>query len=844
MARLKIDYGIDLGTTNSAICRMEKGTPVIKKIQVSDDTMSSCVYFTPAGGTHVGKRAYTSMKRDKSTATKTWSLDATNAYVEFKRTMGTDTIYHSSNMEKRGLKSDYTSEELSAEVLKALKSYITDENFSSVVITVPAKFTIPQIDATTRAAKLAGFERCELLQEPLAACYAYGLSSDQKNGYWLVFDFGGGTFDAALVKVEDGIISVVDTEGDSYLGGKNLDYAIVDEIIIPYIRQNFCIDGILADSGKKKVLRDAMKTKAEDLKNNLSFNDQDEIESSLGEFGCDDNGTELDLYITVSQEEVFNVMHPIFQKAVDICKALLSRNSLTGSELNKLILVGGPTHSPLVRQMLKEQITPNVDTSIDPMTAVAVGAALYASTKDANPPKEEDIQIGTVRLNVGYEATSVEASEWISVQLDKAATGPNCPAKVYVQLVNAQKTWSSGKIEVNEIGNVIEANLQEGKANSFTIETYDELGNSLECFPNEITILQGTKPPKAPLPMHIGIEVWNEERKKLVFEPIEGLEKNKPLSATGTLNGLKTTNQIRVGNASDRIVVPIYQATEYDKERPMSSKIFNYAGEVIIDGTEDDLITCIPCGATVDFTFHVDESEHMIVDAYFPVQDITISKDFNVQPIVGTIANKQVKEFQQEAQRILNDLAKDGVDVSDLQIKLNESNKEVENNTEFAQILEHLKEVMREIEKRDIESEYIRIENELRSVFEMTERHNKKYGDTQTTKELEQLRVIVNEAIAKKDVKMAKADLDQVYGLDFRLAGHEYFIVWIIGWQRNFNTHSWKDRNRAQQLINQAIPIIQNNPTAEKLQPYVQQLISLLPENEIPEGAGGRVKRG
>ena len=252
--------GIDLGTTNSAICRMEKGVPVIKKIEVTDDTMPSCVFFNRRGGTVVGESAYDSMKQDKKRATKSWKIEESNAYVEFKRTMGTDKVYHSENMENKGLKYDYSSEELSSEVLKALKSFVTDETFRSVVITVPAKFTVNQKTATKQAAKLAGFDHCELLQEPIAASMAYGLSSDQKNGYWMVFDFGGGTFDAALLKVEDGIMQVFDTEGDNYLGGKNLDYAIVDNIIIPYLQKNFVLEDTLTNDEKKDVLRDAMKT--------------------------------------------------------------------------------------------------------------------------------------------------------------------------------------------------------------------------------------------------------------------------------------------------------------------------------------------------------------------------------------------------------------------------------------------------------------------------------------------------------------------------------------------------------------------------------------------------------
>lgn len=175
MARVKIDYGIDLGTTNSSICRMEKGEPVVIKTDSLKETLPSCVSINKKGGQRVGDGAYNSMKSDKRRATKSWKKEDSNTYIEFKRTMGTDTKYHCSNAGR-----DFSSEELSAEVLKTLKSFVTDEVFRSVVITVPAKFTVGQKTATIEAAKMAGFDHCELLQEPIAASFAYGLSSEQK----------------------------------------------------------------------------------------------------------------------------------------------------------------------------------------------------------------------------------------------------------------------------------------------------------------------------------------------------------------------------------------------------------------------------------------------------------------------------------------------------------------------------------------------------------------------------------------------------------------------------------------------------------------------------------------
>ena len=292
-------FGIDLGTTNSAICKIIGGEPVVKKTDTQMDTLPSCVSFTKKKAQRVGMTAYNGLRQDKSRATKKWVKVDENVFIEFKRDMGTDKTSFSSNMD-----ASFSPEQLSAEVLKTLKSFIGDENVSAAVITIPAKFKADQIAATKRAAQLAGIEHCELLQEPIAASMAYGLSTANKNGQWLVFDFGGGTFDAALIKVEDGIMQVKDTEGDNYLGGKNLDYAIVDNIIIPYLQENFVIDGIMANDATRDILRDAMKFYAEQAKNQLSFKTQADITSQLDEFGEDDEGNEIELDLIITQEQL------------------------------------------------------------------------------------------------------------------------------------------------------------------------------------------------------------------------------------------------------------------------------------------------------------------------------------------------------------------------------------------------------------------------------------------------------------------------------------------------------------------------------------------------------------
>ncbi len=828
MKRLKIDYGIDLGTTNSAICRMDKGETLIIKSDTLKDTMPSCVAFTKKKSIKVGDSAFNDLKSDKRRASKSWKAGASNVFVEFKRKMGTTDSEVSSYMER-----SFSAEELSAEVLKTLKSFVQDDDVRSVVITVPAKFKQNQKDATMKAAKLAGFEHCELLQEPIAASMAYGLTGAEKDGLWLVFDFGGGTFDAALVKTEDGIMQVFDTEGNNYLGGKNLDEAIVDQIIIPYLKENFVINDILADSEKKQVLREAMKTYAEDVKNQLSFKPSEDIISNLGDLGCDDEGEELELDLTVTQDQLKEVLAPIFQRAIDICKELLERNNLSGNKLSKIILVGGPTHSPILRQMLRDQISPNVDTSVDPMTVVASGAALYASTLDNNVKVEKEV--GTVYLNVGYEATSVETTEFVTVKLDKQQT--TSIGKIYVELTRADKAWSSGKHEIDEVGDVIDVELLEGKSNAFTLVAYDEQGSIIPCFPNEITIIQGTVVGRAPLAYNVGIERWDDEKGFGVFEVFKGLEKNKPLPATGTLNGLKTTCPLRPGCAEDKIRIPIYEADAYEgKER---ASYFNLTYTIEITG--EQLPALLPENSDVDLTFKCDDSGWQL-SAYFPALDFTLDDVEIPKETKQSVTEEYLRDEIDKAQSNLRKLKKDNCDVAEAEEAIGSVEEELNNGSERHQVLTNLRDALRKIDKCDSASEWDRYEKKLRSAFKMLETDNGKYGNSKTSQQVEEVRRQVDTAIKKKDVAMAKELLDVMHALNFQLARIEYFQAWIAGWYRDFNITAWKNPSQARQLVNRGVQLIAQDASADELEPIIGQLINLLPDNEIPAGASGLLK--
>ena len=821
MIRTKIDYGIDLGTTNSAISRMENGEPKIIKSDAQKDIMPSCVMITNKK-IFIGDKAFAQIEKDKKKAFNDSNFRS-NIFIEFKRTMGTDAKYVTD------FGKEFTSEELSAEVLKKLKSFVLDEDVNSAIITIPAAFKMNQIDATRRAAEMAGFQYVELLQEPIAAAMAYGINSKDKNGFWLVFDFGGGTFDSALIKVEDGIMKVIDTEGDNYLGGKNLDYAIVDKIIIPYLKENYKIESILNNEQKYRAFQEMWKPVAEDAKNQLSFKEEHEILTDLyDDYGFDDNGNEFELDISLTRDQLKQVIAPYIQKAVDLTRKLLQRNNLKGDALTELILVGGPTLSPILREMVAEQIKkPN--TSVDPMTVVSKGAALYASTIDIPEDlKEQTRDKSKIQLEISHEATTVELEEYITIRVLADKTEGKIPEKVFIEIKRNDGAWSSGRVEINEIGEVVDVQLNEGRNNVFTIVLFDDKGNILECEPESFSIIQGSKIGSATLPYNIGVEVKDKTMGKIVFKTVKGLEKNKSLPATGVLNGLKTQKQIRPGMESDFIKIPIYQG---EHSADGTRAIYNeHVYDVIISGA--DLPALLPENSDVDLTIKVDKSQNMTVQAYFPYLDhtaeIEVPRD-NVQSVETNWlaneirkANVSIENLRQSDSIEKSRVEKITQELEEIRQKFERNKDDVDNKMET---LSNLRKLLKEVDKLIDEKEWPELEKQLKEAFYNLEEINAEKGNEQTTRLINKLKIDVEKVIQEQDRKIASQLIEEINSFAFEMERLEHLIGFILSLDEDFENIEWADKTEARNMINKGKGIIfLETPSIERLQPIVTEL--------------------
>jgi molecular chaperone DnaK len=857
MSRIKIDYGIDLGTTNSAIAKMVQGNVrIIKSEFFQKDTLPSCVGFMQRRDRSVitvGDEAYSQLERDRRMKFADPNY-ASEIFIEFKRTMGTDKRYSSQVMEK-----SFSSEELSAEVLKKLKSFELDEKFDAVIVTVPAKFTLNQKDATVNAAKLAGFDYCELIQEPVAASIAFGMESEIKDGFWIVFDFGGGTFDIALMKVEDGIMKVIDTDGDNNLGGKNIDYAIIDEILISYLKENYSIDSVLSDPVRLNDFRNEWKGMIEKAKIELSYTTKDYVDmlTELGEdYGKDDDGNLIELDLKFTKAEFERIASPFFQEAVDITNNLLKRNNLSGEDLATIILVGGPTHTPLLRNMLKKQVSEKVNTDKDPMTVVAEGAALYASTVDIpNIIVKKNIDEQSVMLDVGFESSSVELSEYISVKVaDNQSQQISDSSGLQIE-ISRGTGWSTGRIPFNVRGEVIEVRLEANKSNIFRIDLFDSKGDRIKISPSEFTVLQGFKQGQsgATLPYHIGIEVHDEVLKRDEFIPIKGLEKNATTPVTGIENGLRTPRELRPGNIENIINIPLYQGDH----NSVGTKAFynHYIADVIISG--DDIPALIPVNSPINLTVKVMRDEQMTVAAYFPTIDYTVEKEVKIRstsiPSSTVIKNYIERAIEQTYHSSYVDHSEKISEIrailEDLLIKLEQGGADYERQNH---VLGDLRKQQIELDILEKELELPKMKEILESNFYEVEKLIKEIEDKgfaegsrlnlQNTKTaLEDFRKNIRTVLSNttnhnqqiRDIQRLDHEL-RMFDFQIRdtLAGVYSKIELIKGIHNEFHIIKWKDPQRARALIDKGLEMAVRNPSENELLQIMKEIVKLFADEE------------
>lgn len=403
--------GIDLGTSNSVVYGIVDGRPRLFKTADGADALPSVIYVDKRGVRLYGRRA-----QDQAL------LAPESVAHGFKRLMGTATPIE---LTESGIK--LSPEECSADIIRQLIAQAMTETgvdeFSQIVITIPAAFNQMQSEATLRAAERAGITApIKLLQEPVAAAIA-AAHGDMRDGYFLIYDLGGGTFDLALAECKNGEIKIVANQGINMLGGRDFDRRLVQDIIRPWLVENYDLpDDYMRSPQYRRLLRVAQLA-AEKAKIELSSRETVTIFASDEEVRTEDiSGADIFLDIKVSRSEFEAMIDETVERTVAVAQSLLTEEGLKASDIGRLVFIGGPSKIPLIRQKVAGALGISPDLSLDPMTTVALGAAYYAAQVGGKPVAASDGVKGDIKSIEIAENGGSAAAPQINVAIPAAKT--------------------------------------------------------------------------------------------------------------------------------------------------------------------------------------------------------------------------------------------------------------------------------------------------------------------------------------------------------------------------------------------------------------------------------------
>lgn len=703
-----IKVGIDLGTTNSEIAINNSGLIEVIKNAQQDEYTPSVFGYDKSGNKVVGKKAYD--KLFNSTAPD----EIKNNWAEVKRLMGTDKKVHFDRPD-----TDLSAEEISAEILKSLKEDVgrkyPDMQTSAAVITVPAYFSALQAEATKRAGELAGFEYVVLLQEPIAAAMAYGFNNTADEN-WLVYDLGGGTFDVAIISSKEGLLTVLGHGGNNFLGGKEFDNLIIDNVIRPVIQEKYALTNFDRSNEKFQTIFARLKGKAETAKIELSQFDKTVID--IDNLGEDEAGKEIYVSITLTRKEFEELIEAKVEETIELTRETIQRSGIKANSVNKIVLVGGPTQIPFLREKLEGTFNLKIDTSVDPLTVVARGACVFGMSQQIPQEvlgKGRSVAKSEQAVELHYDSLTAEDEQTVTGVI---AELKNSDDDYYVQIQSESGHYTSSKIKLRNGKFFDTVTIESRKTNLFWIYLFNDSGDAIPLYPESFSITNGLTVSGAPIPHTIGV-VYARKGFDSGFEMTEVcdpfFEKNSipPLKKTEAYKTLKKV----VKGIDNPLPIKIYEGESSIPDRNQTISTLN------IDGKS--LPRDLPEGSDVDITITIDESRTIAVLAYIPSLEITVNvradtyaqavdietleKDLNAQKarlktVENNCSEKELGALEDKIQSVVTSLknaelddderGKADNDLRDLKKRLDD----IESEKAMSQLKDEFEEVIKESE--------------------------------------------------------------------------------------------------------------------------------------------------
>ncbi len=469
--------GIDLGTTNSAICSYDGESVQLYKSPEQYDVTPSAIFLDKRGNKYVGSRAYNNAARNPD-----------NAATLFKRLMGTSTP-----VKLQAVNVIMTPEDCSAEILRVMFGYLPEElrndGSTGTVITVPAAFNQMQKDATMAAAEAAGIGKVALMQEPVAAVMSV-MRKRKSDGVFVVYDLGGGTLDIAIAESISGRVSLLAHGGIAMCGGRDFDRIIYDNIVKPWLLDKFDLpEDFNSDHKFKALLRMAIWA-AEKAKIELSQREKAIVSLPESELGVRDlSGEEIYLDIEIDRKHFDQLISSKLDESIQAAHETLEKAGLTPHDIERVVFVGGPTHYKPLRDKVAFELGIAPSTEVNPMTAVAEGAAVFAESIDwASESRGRKSARGAISiggkfdLSFNYTARTPDSKAKIVAKL-----GGQVVPGVEFQVDSLDTGWSSGRVALKN-GATVELLLAKPGDNTFKVFVFDANGGPVSLNQNKIVI--------------------------------------------------------------------------------------------------------------------------------------------------------------------------------------------------------------------------------------------------------------------------------------------------------------------------------------------------------------------
>lgn len=587
--------GIDLGTTNSAICSYDGNNVRIWKSPEQNDVTPSAIFIDKRGNRYYGSKAYNQAPYNPN-----------NSATLFKRFMGTDTKIR---IESADL--TLTPEECSAEILKVLFGYLPEEirndPETATVITVPAAFNQMKKDATLQAAKLAGIGKVALMQEPVAAIMSI-MRTTKQEGIFLVYDLGGGTFDISIAENINGKVNLLSHGGVEMCGGRDIDRMLFNQVVVPWLRKTFTLPEDFLVNPKYKTFCRVAQWAAERAKIELSATETSTIALSESEARLLDlDGNEMYIDIDLTRDQVDSIMKDLVAETITATRETMEKAGLNANDIEKVVFVGGPTNYKPLRDKVCQALALPGSIDVNPMTAVAEGASIYAESIDWSTEKhyrkEANDTVGSdLMLSLKYTARTSSERAKVMCVLGKPMNG------FTIQFTSLDSGWTSGNASLRN-NLMIDLPLSKNGENRFAVKVYDEIGNEVDCGIQTVVVTRTLATIGAiPASHSIGVEVVSKlggtpELEFLIHEGDALPKKGKTM--------FRAAETLRAGS-NDSINIKLWEGSI---QFPITDNRF--IGVLKITGMDLESGE-VPAGAEIECEYEMTDSGTIVLEISIP----------------------------------------------------------------------------------------------------------------------------------------------------------------------------------------------------------------------------------